>query len=75
MKAQRTRSRGAVNRGASLLAGLVQCHRCGHKMQVHYGSTGRISYGCRNGRRQRDAGTSSCFRFSADALERQLSGI
>ena len=42
MNAQRfTSSRGAVNRGASLLAGLVQCHRCGHKMQVHYGSTGR----------------------------------
>lgn len=78
MNAQRfTASRGAVNRGSSLLAGLVECHRCGHKMQVHYSSTGRASYDCRNGRRQRDrtqdGDPHGCFRFSADALERQLS--
>jgi hypothetical protein len=78
MNAQRfTASRGAVNRGSSLLAGLVECHRCGHKMQVHYSSTGRASYDCRNGRRQRDRPQDDdphgCFRFSADALERQLS--
>ncbi len=74
MNSQRvTSSRGAVNRGASLLAGLVECRRCGHKMQVRYSSTGRVSYDCRNGRRQRDAGSSSCFRFSAESLERQLS--
>lgn len=55
MNAQRyTASRGSVNRGASLLAGLVTCRRCGHRMQVHYSSTGRVSYGCRSGRRQRD---------------------
>jgi DNA invertase Pin-like site-specific DNA recombinase len=74
MNAQRyTSSRGAVNRGASLLAGLVECHRCGHKMQVQYSSRGHVSYDCRNGRRQRDAGALGCFRFSADELERQLS--
>lgn len=73
MNAQRcTSSRGAVNRGASLLAGLVQCHRCGHTMQVHYSQQGHVSYDCRNGRRQRDSGASRCFRFSADALEDQL---
>jgi hypothetical protein len=73
MNAQRfTSSRGAVNRGASLLAGLVQCRRCGHAMQVSYSSKGRVSYDCRNGRRQRDGGTARCFRFSADELERQL---
>jgi DNA invertase Pin-like site-specific DNA recombinase len=74
MNAQRyTSSRGAVNRGASLLAGLVECRRCGHKMQVSYSKRGRVSYDCRNGRRQRDTDLSRCFRFSADALERQLS--
>lgn len=74
MNAQRvTSSRGAVNRGASLLAGLITCHRCEHTMQVHYSSQGQVSYDCRNGRRQRDAGGSRCFRFSADALESQLS--
>ena len=73
MNAQRfSSSSGAVNRGASLLAGLIQCRRCGHTMQVSYSSTGRFSYDCRNGRRQRDGGAASCFRFSADELERQL---
>ena len=33
MNAQRcTSSRGAVNRGSSLLAGLIECRRCGHVM-------------------------------------------
>ena len=74
MNAQRsTASRGATNRGVSLLAGLIECRRCSHKMQVHYSSTGRVSYNCSNGRRQRDRGSTSCFRFSADELERQLS--
>ena len=74
MNAQRyTSSRGAVNRGASLLAGLVECRRCGHKMQVRYSQRGRVSYDCRNGRRQRDTDSSRCFRFSADAVESQLS--
>jgi DNA invertase Pin-like site-specific DNA recombinase len=78
MNAQRyTSSRGAVNRGSSLLAGLIECRRCGRVMQVSYSSTGRVSYNCRNGRRQRDReqehGSPGCFRFSADELERQLS--
>ena len=74
MNAQRyTSSRGAVNRGASLLAGLVECRRCGHKMQVQYSSRGHVHYDCRNGRRQRDGGALGCFRFSADELERRLS--
>lgn len=77
MNAQRfTASRGAANRGSSLLAGLVECCRCGHKMQVRYSSAGRASYLCRHGRPQRDrtqGKASGCFRFAADALERQLS--
>ena len=74
MNAQRyPSSQSSVNRGASLLAGLVECRRCGHKMQVSYSSRGHVSYGCRNGRRQRDSQADNCFRFSADELERQLS--
>lgn len=78
MNAQRsTSSRGAVNRGSSLLAGLIECRRCGHVMQVSYSSTGRVNYSCRNGRRQREDDrqddSQGCFRFSADELERQLS--
>jgi DNA invertase Pin-like site-specific DNA recombinase len=74
MNAQRyTSSRGSVNRGASLLAGLVECRRCEHQMQVSYSTRGHVSYDCRNGRRQRDVGSTGCFRFSADELERQLS--
>jgi DNA invertase Pin-like site-specific DNA recombinase len=74
MNAQRYKpSGGSVNRGASLLAGLIECRRCGHKMQVNYGSRGHVSYDCRNGRRQRDSQANGCFRFSADELERQLS--
>jgi len=74
MNAQRyPPSPGSVNRGASLLAGLVTCRHCGHKMQVRYGIRGNVSYDCRNGRRQRDASDAGCFRFSADELEQQLS--
>jgi DNA invertase Pin-like site-specific DNA recombinase len=78
MNAQRyTSSRGAVNRGSSLLAGLIKCRRCCHVMQVSYSDTGRVSYGCRNGRHQRDRGhendSSGCFRFTANGLEQQLS--
>ena len=74
MNAQRYKpSSGSVNRGASLLAGLVECRRCGHKMQVSYSRRGHVSYDCRNGRRQRDFRANGCFRFSADELERQLS--
>lgn len=68
-----TASRGAVNRGVSLLAGLIKCGRCGHTMQVQYSSKGKVSYDCRNGRKQRDSSATKCIRFSATELERQLS--
>ena len=74
MNAQRSAcSTAAPNKGKSLLAGLIVCRRCGHKMKVSYSSKGRARYYCRNGRRQRSGDSSGCFRFSADELERQLS--
>ncbi len=66
-------SSSAPNKGKSLLAGLIECRRCGHKMRVSYSSKGRASYSCHNGRRQRQSESIGCFRFSADELEQQLS--
>jgi hypothetical protein len=38
---------GAVRDGAALLAGLVVCGRCGHRMSVHYdGDSGGYTYEC-----------------------------
>ncbi len=42
-------SKGAPRDGASLLAGLVICGRCGRRMAVHYcGRAGRLRYICRS---------------------------
>jgi len=41
---------GAVRQGTSLLAGLMRCGRCGHRMQVRYGGTKNVpSYLCHRG--------------------------
>jgi DNA invertase Pin-like site-specific DNA recombinase len=37
---------GAPRQGAALLSGLVQCGRCGQRMQVHYPGARRPWYGC-----------------------------
>jgi DNA invertase Pin-like site-specific DNA recombinase len=43
----RAESMGAVRDGAALLAGLVVCGRCGHRMIVHYdGGSGGYTYEC-----------------------------
>lgn len=74
MNAQRsTASRGAPNRGVALLAGLIQCRRCGHTLQVRYRTAGRPTYVCCSGSRQRQRGPANCFSFAAADLERQLS--
>lgn len=45
----RTESRGAAREGPSLLAGLVRCGRCHHRMQVAYsGSSKQLRYTCLN---------------------------
>jgi DNA invertase Pin-like site-specific DNA recombinase len=75
MNAQRfsPASRGSANKGRALLAGLIECRRCHHKMQVHYDSQGRVTYSCQRGKRQRDRGVSGCLRLAGEELERQLS--
>ena len=46
----RAESRGAPREGASLLAGLVVCAGCGHRMAVHYsGRDHKLRYACRSG--------------------------
>ena len=66
-------SRGAANRGAALLSGLIECRRCHHVMQVAYGTNGSVTYYCHRGQRQRERGEAGCIRFAGDELERQLS--
>ena len=75
MNAQRfaANSGGAAHKGSSLLSGIVECRRCQHKLHVHYGESGRVTYSCRKGRRQRAAGSQGCFHFAGDELERRLS--
>jgi DNA invertase Pin-like site-specific DNA recombinase len=71
-----TEQTGAAKRGAALLAGLIRCRRCGHKMSVHY--TGRDHdtprYACRRG--SLDNGEPRCISFGGlrvdDMIEDEL---
>ncbi|MDH3602756.1 MAG: recombinase family protein [Candidatus Tectomicrobia bacterium] len=61
-------SLGAVRDGASLLAGLVRCGRCGHRMQVHYsGPTNAHSYVCN--RLATDYGDEFCGSLQGHSLD------
>jgi len=55
--------------GASLLAGMLRCRRCGRRLYVTY-SKG-VRYVCRGGARQRGEKTTPCFSFAGGDLERQ----
>ena len=57
-------------KGTSLLAGLLRCRRCGHRLQVKY-SKG-VRYSCRAGALQRDATLKYCFSFAGNGMERQV---
>jgi len=74
--ATRTRT-GATKRapagGASLLAGLLRCRRCGRRLHVNY-SKG-VRYVCRGGALQRGEKTSRCFSFAGGDLERQVEAL
>jgi DNA invertase Pin-like site-specific DNA recombinase len=62
-------AKGAVGRGCSLMAGLLRCRRCGHRLQAAYSSSGRVRYVCHGGDRQRTRGARRCQAFSGSALE------
>jgi DNA invertase Pin-like site-specific DNA recombinase len=61
-------AKGAVGRGCSLMAGLLRCRRCGHRLQAGY-SSGGVRYVCFGGTRQRTRGVARCQGFSGTALE------
>jgi hypothetical protein len=62
-------AKGAVGRGCSLMAGLLRCRRCGHRLQAQYSSSGGVRYVCLGGNRQRTRGATRCQAFSGSALE------
>lgn len=64
-------AKGAAGRGESLMAGLLRCRRCGHRLQTHYSARG-VLYHCNGGGRQRELKTKRCFGFSGAGLEALL---
>jgi hypothetical protein len=66
-------TKGAATGGASLLAGLLRCRRCGHRLHVQYAKG--VRYVCRGGRLQRGEKTTPCFSFAAGDLEREVEGL
>jgi DNA invertase Pin-like site-specific DNA recombinase len=64
-------TKGAVGRGCSLMAGLLRCRRCGHRLRARYSSTG-VRYVCSGGERQRMRGAARCLAFSGARLESLL---
>jgi DNA invertase Pin-like site-specific DNA recombinase len=64
----RTESRGAPREGPALLAGLLVCGRCNHRMAVQYtGSPPRLSYACN--RLQVDYGEPFCQSLAGKGLD------
>lgn len=69
----RKRSRGIPRQGTALLQGIVYCSECGHKMAVHFKTSGNNvpgQYVCSH-RRQRTGG-SLCQSISAAAVDKQV---
>lgn len=71
--AMRCEHSGAAHRGVALLAGLLRCRRCGHKLVVHY--TGNchdvLRYGCRRG--WLDNGEPRCISFAGLVVDQAIS--
>jgi DNA invertase Pin-like site-specific DNA recombinase len=64
-------TRGAAGRGESLMAGLLRCGRCGHRLQARY-SQQAVRYFCAGGQRQRMRGGAQCISFRGRHLETLL---
>jgi DNA invertase Pin-like site-specific DNA recombinase len=64
---------GAAQRGAALLAGLLHCRRCGHKLLVGYTGKGHdvLRYHCRRG--WLDNGEPRCIGFAGLAVDHAVS--
>ena len=65
-------STGAARRGSALLAGLLRCARCGHKLHVAYrGGGGKAPrYWCMTGNREQ--GSPSCLAFAGWRVEKAI---
>lgn len=65
-------TRGPVDRGAALLAGLLRCRRCGRRLHVAYsGATGRVPrYGCRGA--AINHGTGTCISIGGLRIDRAI---
>ena len=64
-------TKGEAGRGESLMAGLLRCRRCGHRLHAKY-SSGGVRYECRGGSRQRMAKSTACLAFAGTGLETLL---
>jgi DNA invertase Pin-like site-specific DNA recombinase len=64
-------TKGAVGRGESLMAGLLRCRRCGHRLRPRYPQRG-VRYFCAGGQRQRKPGAAKCLNFYGADLETLL---
>jgi DNA invertase Pin-like site-specific DNA recombinase len=64
-------TKGAAGRGESLMAGLLRCRRCGHRLHASYSSRG-VRYVCRTGSLQRNAKSTTCLAFAGTGLESLL---
>jgi DNA invertase Pin-like site-specific DNA recombinase len=64
---------GAAQRGAALLAGLLHCRRCGHKLLVGYTGNGHdvLRYHCRRG--WLDNGEPRCIGFAGLVVDQAVS--
>lgn len=75
LKANSTRSHqvsaGAPREGDALLAGLLRCGKCGHKLQVRYRGAGHgVRYSCTYGLREQ--GRSKCIQFGGSRVEQKI---
>ena len=64
----------APQNGRGLMAGLLRCRRCGHKLHATYKSD-KVVYVCRGGDPQRNAGGRSCFCFRGTQIEERLIAV
>ena len=64
-------AKGAAGRGSSIMAGLLRCRHCGHRLRARY-SSGGVGYVCHGGDRQRVRRATRCLAFAGTGLEALL---
>ena len=74
MAANRPQGPGVPHGGSALLSGLLECGRCGQRMQTHYVAHGRfLRYECNRG--HISYGQARCQSLSGRALDRLVGGL